>query len=343
MTVEPTAGDAPGGAGARGAPPLLELDGVSLAYWIRRGLLRSEAVRALEQVSLVLRRGEAVAVVGESGSGKTTLARAVLRLAPVTAGRLHFDGRDITALPERELHDFRRRVQAVFQDPYASLSPYMRVFDLVEEPLVVQRVRPRARRRDRVLDALDQAKLRPVAEFLDVYPHTLSGGQRQRVNIARAMVLEPELLIADEPVSMIDASSRAEILSLLRELQERRGLTLLTITHDLASARHFADRIAVMYLGRVVEVGAARSVVGAPKHPYTRGLLAAVPQPDPGNRHRLRKVIEGEPPSALSVPSGCPFHTRCPEAMPGVCDVAFPAFTRHDDDHEVACHLYGPA
>jgi oligopeptide/dipeptide ABC transporter ATP-binding protein len=329
-------------AGTPGATPLLELDRVSLYYWIRRGLLRSEAVRALEQVSLVMRRGEAVAVVGESGSGKTTLARAVLRLAPPTGGRLAFDGRDITSLPERELHDFRRRVQAVFQDPYASLSPYMRVFDLVEEPLVVQRVPSREGRRDRVLDALDQVKLRPVGEFLDVYPHTLSGGQRQRVNIARAMVLDPELLVADEPVSMIDASSRAEILSLLRELQERRDLTLLTITHDLASARHFADRIAVMYLGRVVEVGTAKRVVGAPKHPYTRGLLAAVPEPDPSNRHRLRSVIEGEPPSALRVPSGCPFHTRCPEAMPGVCEVAFPPVTRDEDGHEVACHLYPP-
>jgi oligopeptide/dipeptide ABC transporter ATP-binding protein len=321
---------------------LLRLEGVSLYYWVRRGLLRNEPVKALEQVDLTLHRGESVAVVGESGSGKTTLGRAALRLGVPTRGRVTFDGRDITAASERALRDFRRRAQAVFQDPYASLSPYMRVYDLVEEPLVVHRVQPARARREAVLAALEQVKLRPASDFVELYPHTLSGGQRQRVNIARAMVLEPEFLVADEPVSMIDASSRAEILYLLRELQEGRDLTLLTITHDLASARHFADRIAVMYLGRVVEMGPSRRVIEAPKHPYTRGLLAAVPEPDPANRHRLRPVIEGEPPSALDVPSGCPFHPRCPEAMPGVCDVSFPAVTRHGEGHEVACHLYPP-
>ncbi len=331
-----------GDLGQPARPPLVELDGVSLYYWVRRGLLRSEPVKALERVDLSVARGEAVAVVGESGSGKSTLARAVLRLAVATRGRLRFDGRDVTEEPERSLGDFRRRVQAVFQDPYASLGPTMRVFELVEEPLAVQRVGSRGERRERVLAALEQVKLRPASEFVDVYPHTLSGGQRQRVSIARAMVLGPELLVADEPVSMIDASSRAEILSLLRELQTSRGLTLLTITHDLASARHFSDRIAVMYLGRMVELGPAERVVNDPKHPYTQGLLAAVPEPDPANRHRPRPVIPGEPPSALRVPSGCPFHPRCPAAMPGTCDAAFPEVTRFGGGHAVACHLYPP-
>jgi oligopeptide/dipeptide ABC transporter ATP-binding protein len=320
---------------------LLRLEGVSLYYWLRRGLLRSEPVRALEQVDLELERGESLAVVGESGSGKSTLARAALRLGSVTRGRVVFDGRDITDLPERSLRDFRLRSAAVFQDPYASLSPYMRVSDLVEEPMVVHGPPSRAERRRRSLAALEQVKLRPAAAFAELYPHTLSGGQRQRVAIARAMVLDPSFVVADEPVSMIDASSRAEILSLLRELQEERSLTLLTITHDLASARHFAQRIAVMYLGRVVELGPAARVVALPKHPYTRGLLAAVPEPDPGNRHRLRPVIPGEPPSALRVPAGCPFHPRCPEAMPGTCDVTFPAVHRDPEaGHEVSCHLY---
>ena len=327
-------------AASPAGPPLVRLEGVSLYYWVRRGLFGNAPVKALEQVDLTLDRGESVAVVGESGSGKSTLGRALLRLGVPLRGRVVFDGQDVTALPEAGLRGFRRQVQAVFQDPYASLSPYMRVFDQVEEPLVVHGPPSRKARRERVLAALEQVKLRPASEFVELYPHTLSGGQRQRVSIARAMVLEPQLLVADEPVSMIDASSRAEILYLLRELQEGRDLTVLNITHDLASARHFADRIVVMYLGRVVELGPARRVIESPKHPYTRGLLAAVPEPDPANRHRLRSVIEGEPPSALQVPSGCPFHTRCPEAMPGICDVTFPAVTHHGEGHDVACHLY---
>ena len=320
--------------------PLLELEGLSLYYWVRRGLLRSDPVKALEQVDLRIERGEGLAVVGESGSGKTTLGRAALRLALPARGRLRFDGLDITELPERELRGFRRRAQAVFQDPYASLSPYMRVYDLVEEPLVVHGPKVRSERRTRVMAALEQVKLRPAESFAEVYPHTLSGGQRQRVNIARAMVLRPEFLVADEPVSMIDASSRAEILSLLRDLQLQGDLSVLTITHDLASARHFADRIAVLYLGRLVEIGPAPSIVGSPHHPYTRGLLAAVPEPDPRNRLHSRAVIEGEPPSALEVPSGCPFHPRCPEAIPGTCDVEFPAVSELGSGHEVACHLH---
>ena len=320
--------------------PLVEMKGVSFYYWVRRGFLGNAPVKALELVVLNLYRGESVAVVGESGSGKSTLARALLRLGTPVQGRIKFDNQDVTVKTEADLRYFRQRVQAVFQDPYASLSPYQQVYNLVEEPLVVQGVKSVKERQRRVKTALEKVKLEPTSEFAKLYPHVLSGGQRQRVSIARGMVLEPQLLVADEPVSMIDASSRAEILYLLRELQEDSDLTLLTITHDLASARYFADRIVVLYLGRVVEIGPASRVIDSPLPPYTRGLLAAVPEPDPANRHKMRSVIDGEPANALTVPSGCPFHARCPEAIPGICDVTFPTKSNHGEGHDVACHLY---
>ena len=323
-----------------GGEVLVRLEEVKVYFYVRRGLFSSVAVRALEEISLDLERGETTGVVGESGSGKTTLGRASLRLARPTAGRILYKGDDITHAGERDLKAFRRRAQAIFQDPYASLSPYMRVYELVEEPLLIHGPRDRHDRQERVLRALDQVKLRPAEEFAGKYPHTLSGGQRQRVNIARAMVLEPEYIVADEPVSMIDASSRAEILYLLRELQEAKGLAFLYITHDLASARHFAKRIAVMYLGRLVELTSAAELVTNPLHPYTQGLLAAVPEPDPANRTRLREVVAGEPPSALEAPAGCPFHPRCPQAIKGTCDAIHPPLIEVEPGHRVACHLY---
>jgi oligopeptide/dipeptide ABC transporter ATP-binding protein len=295
-------------------------------------------------VSLVLTRGETLAVVGESGSGKTTLGRATLHLVPLARGSVTFEGIDVGGLRGDALKAFRRRAQPVFQDPYSSLSPFMTVRELVEEPLVVHRLGSRQERRDRVAQALEQVKLAPARDFLEKYPHTLSGGQRQRVSIARAMVLDPEYIVADEPVSMIDASSRAEILSLLRELQERRGLTFLYITHDLASARYFADRIGVMYAGRIVELASSALLIDEPLHPYTRALLAAVPEPDPANRARLRPVVAGEPPSPMNVPSGCPFHPRCPVVIRGTCERVDPPLLAPAPGHLAACHLYpGPA
>jgi oligopeptide/dipeptide ABC transporter ATP-binding protein len=215
----------------------------------------------------------------------------------------------------------------------------MRVRELVEEPLVIHGPKSRSERQARVDHALEQVKLAP-AEFAAKYPHTLSGGQRQRVSIARAMVLNPSYIVADEPVSMIDASSRAEILSLLDELQGEHGLTFLYITHDLASARYFAERIAVMYAGRLVEVGPSRQLIEEPLHPYTRALLAAVPEPDPANRTRLRPVVPGEPPSPSHVPTGCPFHPRCPAAIKGICEVVDPPLIELSPGRSVACHLY---
>lgn len=321
---------------------LLELEAVSVDFRVRQGFFSETAIRAVREVSLTLERGEHVAVVGESGSGKTTLGRASLRLLPISTGCVRFDGTDIATLEGGGLLEFRRRAQVVFQDPYASLSPYLRVLDLVGEPLDIHGGARRSEREARVLAALEAVRLAPVAEIATRFPHTLSGGQRQRVSIARAMILEPELLVADEPVSMIDASSRAEILALLRELQRSRGMTMLSITHDLASARHSADRIAVMYAGRVVEVAGAAALVRDPRHPYTRALLAAVPEPDPANRFRPRPVVGGEPPSPASLPSGCAFRTRCPVAIAGVCETVDPPLVTRAGGGLVACHREPP-
>ena len=323
--------------------PVLRVEDLSVTFHVRSSLLRTRPVHAVNHVSLEVAMGETVAVVGESGSGKTTLGRATLRLAEASAGRVVFEGDDIAELEGKALLRFRRRAQAIFQDPFSSLSPYMRVGELVEEPLTIHGPSARAEREALVLTALDQVKLRPAAELAEKYPHTLSGGQRQRVSIARAMVLGPDYLVADEPVSMIDASSRAEILYLLAELQRQRELTFLYITHDLASARHFADRIAVMYAGRIVELAPAAQLIEDPLHPYTRALLAAVPEPDPANRLRQRPVVGGEPPDAGDLPPGCAFAPRCPLAIAGTCERVVPPLIELRPGHEVACHLYPSA
>ena len=320
--------------------PVLHIDDISVRFYVRQSFFATRPIAAVSEVSLSLAKGETVAVVGESGSGKTTLGRASLRLAPVSEGRIVFEGTDIAGLDGAPLLAFRQRAQAIFQDPFSSLSPYMRVGELVEEPLVIHGPSDRGEREALVLAALEQVKLTPAAEFIEKYPHTLSGGQRQRVSIARAMVLEPDYLVADEPVSMIDASSRAEILYLLAELQEQRELTFLYITHDLASARHFADRIAVMYAGRIVELAPAGALIEDARHPYTKALLAAVPEPNPANRLRHRPVVGGEPPDAGALPAGCAFAPRCPVAMAGTCERIVPQLVQLDEGHEVACHLY---
>ena len=324
----------------RGDGPILRIENVSVDFFVRKSFFSSRPIHAVTEVDLELAKGETVALVGESGSGKTTLGRATLHLVPIAGGRIIFEGEDIANLSGKDLMSLRRRAQVIFQDPFSSLSPYMRVGELVEEPLVIHGPKSRSEREARVFTALEQVKLSPAVEFADKYPHTLSGGQRQRVSIARAMVLEPEYLVADEPVSMIDASSRAEILYLLAELQEQRGLTFLYITHDLASARHFADRIAVMYAGRIVELAPAAELIEEARHPYSKALLAAVPEPDPANRLRQRSIVGGEPPDAGDLPRGCAFHPRCPVAIAGTCDVVVPPLIKLSDGHEVACHLY---
>ncbi len=322
---------------------LMDIQDLDIHFFARKGIFQRIIIRAVNGVSLAIERGETVAVVGESGSGKTTLGRASVRLVKPARGTIVFNGQDITGLDEGGLKPFRRKAQVVFQDPYSSINPYMSIAQIVGEPLLVHDVGVKSERGERVNRALQDVKLSPVDTFLPKYPHMLSGGQRQRVGIARALVLEPEYIVADEPVSMIDASSRAEILYLMQELQKTYGISFLYITHDIASARHFSNRIAVMYLGSIVEQGPPDMVINEPLHPYTRALIEAVPEPDPSNRLRERQVIPGEPPSPANIPGGCPFHPRCPRFMPGLCETAKPELVEAAPGHMVACYLYEEA
>jgi len=302
------------------ADPLLRVEDLHKEFPVRRrlrDLVRSApraAVHAVDGVSLDLGRGEILALVGESGCGKTTTGRLVMRLLRPTAGRVTVDGTDALAIPET---DYRRAVQMVFQDPYASLDPRYRVRDVLEEPLLIHRVgESRAERMRLVRAALERVKMSPAEELMDRHPHMLSGGQRQRVAVARALMLSPRVVVADEPVSMIDLSTRAEILHMMRGIQREMGLSLLYITHDISTARSFADRIAVMYLGRIVEIGPVDAVIESPRHPYTRALIAAVCEPVPGRVDRIRELsVRGEVPSAVDIPRGCRFHPRCPFAV----------------------------
>jgi oligopeptide/dipeptide ABC transporter ATP-binding protein len=321
------------------ANAVIEVHDLRLLFPLRGGLLRgpSKFVHAVDGVSLDLRRGEVLSLVGESGCGKTSLALTLLGLETATAGRILFEGQDVTRLDRRAWKAIRRRIQMVFQDPYESLSPRMTVGDVVAEPLVVHRVgRPGPERERRVRSALEDAGLRPAAEYLARLPHELSGGQRQRVAIASALVLEPPVLLADEPVSMLDVSIRAEILNLLADLRDRRGISVLLITHDLSTAASYADRIAVMYLGRIVELGQARQVVAEPRHPYTRALLSVVPVPNPRLR-RERTVLQGEIPDPVDLPPGCRFHPRCPIAVER-CREVDPEWREIEAQSWVACH-----
>ncbi|HET9659422.1 MAG TPA: ABC transporter ATP-binding protein [Thermomicrobiales bacterium] len=324
-------------------PPMIRVENASVVFETRKGLFKSGEVHALDDVSIEIGVAETLALAGESGSGKTTLGRLTLRLVEPTEGTIEFLGRDITHLSEHELKWFRQRAQIVFQDPFSSLNPYMRVWDLIEEPLQIDGVKSAKERRERANEALAAVDLIPAARFGSKYPNQMSGGQRQRVGIARALVRNPDYIVADEPVSMIDASSRIEILSLLANLQTNRGVSFAYITHDIASARYFSDRIAVMYQGTIVETGPIGAVIDHPLHPYTIALIAAIPEPDPANRHRRRDVVPGEPSNAADAPTFCPFFSRCPRRMPGTCDTARPALVEIERDHSVACFLYSSA
>jgi peptide/nickel transport system ATP-binding protein len=293
-------------------------------------------VQAVSDVSFDVRRGETLGLVGESGCGKSTLGRAVLQLSPATAGRVVFDGIDLTRESGEALRRLRRRLQLIFQDPIASLNPRRRVGDIVAEPLIIARVRDARERERRVRQALAAVGL-DADLVMRRRPHEFSGGQCQRIAIARALVLEPELLICDEPVSALDVSIRAQILNLLEEMKARYGLTLIFIAHDLAAVKAISDRVAVMYLGKLCEIGPADAVFNRPAHPYTAALLAAIPQPDP-DAPRPEKVVLGEPPSPLAPPSGCRFRTRCPRAE-ARCAAEEPATREIHAGQFAACHF----
>jgi peptide/nickel transport system ATP-binding protein len=319
--------------------PLLEVQELRTWFPVKKGLFsRVRYVKAVDGVSFALEKGEVLAVIGESGSGKTTLGRTVLRLVKPTAGRIIFEGKDVTNTPESALRWYRFSTAMVFQDPFSSLNPYHTVQYILEEPLILRGVPPK-NRAELVVKALEEVRLVPPEDFLKKYPHMLSGGQRQRVGIARALITRPKFIVADEPVSMLDVSIRAEILSLMRSLQTKYGITMMYITHDIATAKYLADKILVMYAGKMVEYGPFRDVIKEPLHPYTQALIEALPDPDPTNRFKLRKVPPGEPPSLLNPPAGCRFHPRCPYAIKGKCEKEEPQ-TKQIDGSEVACWLY---
>ena len=323
------------------ASPLLQVDHLRKLFPVgSAGLWRKPAafVHAVDDVSFTIARGEVLALVGESGCGKSTLALTVLGMEAATAGRIYFEDKEVTQLALAGLKLMRRHVQMIFQDPYESLNPLLTIGETVAEPLHVHGLATdKQERRQRVIQALEDAGLKPAEHFINRRPHELSGGQRQRVAIASALVLEPTLLLADEPVSMLDVSIRAEILNLLADLRRTRGISIIFITHDLNTVAALADRIAVMYLGRIVEIGPTMTVLQNPQHPYTKALLSVAPAPNPRLR-RQRIILQGETPDPIHLPTGCRFHPRCPVALTR-CQTVDPATVAVGEEHRVACLL----
>jgi len=322
--------------------PLLRVDRLSRHFRVRRqGGAGRQILRAVDEVSFSVERGRAFGLVGESGCGKSTLARALLRLIEPTSGRVWLSGEEITALDRRALKRARRRMQMIFQDPFASLSPRRTVAQIVREPMDAHHFGDRSERADRAARLLERVGLGAAA--LDRFPHEFSGGQRQRIGIARALALEPSLIVADEAVSALDVSVQSQVLNLLASLKQDPGVGLVFISHDLAVVQHICETVGVMYLGRLVETGPADRVLSAPAHPYTRALLDAVPIPEPG-RPIGGRALAGEVPSPLNPPPGCPFHPRCPKALP-ICATRRPStieLTEDSQAHRVDCHLHDP-
>lgn len=314
---------------------LLSVKDLQTHFELRRGAFgRAGIVRAVDGVSFDLRHGEAIAVVGESGCGKSTLARTILGLYRPTKGTVLFEGRSL----DGDLRWYRAQIGYVQQDPYGALPPFMDVHRILTEPLAINNFR--GDKEQRIREVLEEVKLTPVEDFLHKFPHQLSGGQQQRLVIARAMILKPKFIVADEPVSMLDASVRVEILELLRGLQRSYNLSVIYITHDLSTVRYFAERIFVMYAGKVIEKAPVPELLKNPLHPYTQALLAAIPDPDPQNAVTMKKVPPGEPPSLVNPPSGCRFHPRCPKFMAGLCDREVPPEFEPSAGHLVECWLY---
>lgn len=320
---------------------LLEVRDLKKHFPIRKGLLNRAAgyVYAADGVSFTIREGETVGLVGESGCGKSTVGRCIVRLNQPTAGQIIYDGQDISQLRQSELIEVRRKIQMIFQDPYASLNPRLRIRDIIGEAIRVHNLAGEVTWLERVVQLLGEVGL--STDHLNRYAHEFSGGQRQRIGIARALAMRPQLIVADEPVSALDVSIQAQVLNLLDELKDKFNLSYLVIAHDLAVVEHIADRIVVMYLGSPVELASDQQLYLNPKHPYTEALLAAVPIPDlkAKERHRQRRLLSGDVPSPINPPTGCRFHTRCPKAMP-ICSKERPGFVKIAEEHQVACFLY---
>lgn len=327
---------------------ILEVQDLKKWFPIRQGLAgvlkgQKRYVKAVDGVTFKVKRGEIFGLIGESGCGKTTTGKIVMQLHRASYGKMILNGEDVTHLDKESISKYKRNVQMVFQDPYASMNPRFRIRDVLIEPLLIHRIgTTHEEREEMAIKALESVKLIPAREFLDRFPHMLSGGQRQRVATARTLILSPSLIVADEPVSMVDLSTRAELLQMMKDVQQELGLTYIYITHDLSTARYFTDRIAVMYLGRIVEIGPADEVIDNPKHPYTQALIAAVCEPISGKVNRIKEVpIKGEIPSAANIPSGCRFHTRCLYAQPDCWEQVEPELEEiNNTGHLAACRRW---
>ncbi len=323
--------------------PLLEVDDLKVHFVVHDGWVTRDrrVVRAVDGLSLSLRQGEVLAVVGESGCGKTTLGRAVVGLIDATSGRIMFRGKEIRSLEGDEYTAFRRQVQMIFQDPFDSMNPRKSAFQMIAQPLALNKIVPKAELVNEVLRLFDEVGLAPGETYLNRRRHELSGGERQRLSIARAISMHPSIIVADEPVSALDISIQGQILTLVRQLQESSRISYLFISHDLAVVRSLADRVMIIYLGQVAEEGSTEEVFSSPEHPYTMALLAAHPIPDPAvSRSRLRLVLKGDVPSPINPPTGCRFHTRCPVAEP-ICAQEVPPLRTLGNGHRAACHFAG--